>query len=330
VGKRNPLTTDKPENLYRLFGVTMASDYPFATPLLRVSGIPDLSFTCRNKPVSLTGLTRKPVFASANKNAGGESVGSICKTKTGYLVHYAGIADFSLSSNAIIAHVRDPAYRYMIEILLLGEIFSLWLELRGIRTLHASAAVVDHTAIAFLATNKGGKSGLAATLAQHGHRILADDIVPVEDQNDRFLARPGYPAMRMWPDMAEHFLGTYEDLELVHPEHSKRIVPVGPHGFGRFCPDKQPLKVIYLPHRLSPEQDITIQPVSKKDAFFALLQNSFTVGVVEALGLQPQRMDFFSRMVTQVPVRHLYYPEGFLHLPRVADAILGDIESLPL
>ena len=119
----------------------------------------------------------------------------------------------------------------------------------------------------------------------------------------RFLARPGYPAMRMWPDQAGHFFGEYENLEIVHPEFSKRRIPVGPEGFGTFCIEEKPLKVIYMPQRLGPDSDITIEPLSKKNAFFALIQNSFTAGLVEALGLQPQRMNFFTRMVMQVPMR---------------------------
>ena len=83
-----------------------------------------------------------------------------------------------------------------------------------------------------------------------------------------------------------------------------------------------------MPQRLGPDSDITIEPLSKKNAFFALIQNSFTAGLIEALGLQPQRMNFFSRMVLQVPVRRLNYPEGFHHLSRVVDAVIEDIESL--
>ena len=60
---------------------------------------------------------------------------------------------------------------------------------------------------------------------------------------------------------------------------------------------------MYVPQRLSSDSDITIEPLSKKNAFFELIQNSFSAGIVEALGLQPQRMNFFARMVTQVPVR---------------------------
>ena len=306
----------------------MASDYCFANPLPRVSGTPDVSFTCRRtSPYPVEGV-KKLVYAGESRTADGEIWFSIHTMGDGHVVHYAKTVDFYLSSDTIIAHLLDPAYGYAVEILLLGEIFSLWLELKGIPMIHASAAVVDNNAIAFLSSSKGGKTGLAAAFAQQGHQILTDDILPLEDRHDRFLARPGFPALRMWPDQAGHFLGEYENLELVHPEHLKRRIPVGPEGFGTFCSEEKPLKVIYLPQRLGPDADITIDPLSKKNAFFALIQYSFTAGLNELLGLQPQRMNFFSRMVQQVPVRRLNYPEGFHHLSRVVDAVLEDSKDV--
>ena len=328
MGKRNLLPSDNPGNLYRLFGVTMASEYKFENPLPRISGVPDVTFTCRTtRPLSIEGM-KKPVYASRSKTDDGESVISIQTMEDCHVVHFAGSVDFYLSSDTIIAHLLDPACRYMVEILLLGEIFSLWLELQGIPTIHASAAVVDNNAIAFLSTNEGGKSGLAAAFTQQGHPILTDDILPIENRHDRFLARPGYPAMRMWPDQAVHFFGKYEDLEIVHPMYSKRRILVGPQGFGTFCNEEKPLKVMYVPQRNDPDSNITIEPVSKKNAFIELIQNSFTAGIVEALGLQPQRMKFFTRMVMQVPMRRLNYPEGFHHLSHVVDAVLEDSVSL--
>ena len=306
----------------------MASDYLFANPLPRVSGVPDVSFACRRTRPHLAEGMKKLVYASESTSDDGETIFSIHTTDDGHVIHCAKTVDFYLTPDTIIAHLLDPAYHYLVEILLLGEIFSIWLELQGIRTIHASAVVVDNAAMAFLSTNKGGKSGLAAAFTQQGHEILTDDVLPLEEQGERFLGRSGYPAMRMWPDQAEHFVGRYEDLEIVHPTYAKRRIPVGDGGFGTFCSEKKPLKVIYMPHRLGPDSDITIEPLSKKNAFFSLIQNSFTAGLVEALGLQPERMSFFSRMVLQVPVRRLSYPEGFHQLFRVVDAVLEDSKSL--
>ena len=41
-----------------------------------------------------------------------------------------------------------------------------------------------------------------------------------------------------------------------------------------------------------------------------------------------RRLEFFARMVQQVPVRRLVYPTGFEHLPRVRETILEDLDAL--
>ena len=326
--KRDTARAGNPGKRYRLYGVTMESDFLFANPLPRVSLTPDLSFSCSSTAPRRADWTKPPVYASINRTGNGEIGASIHVMDDCHVVHFAGTVDFYLYPDRIIAHLLDPAYCYLVEILLLGEIFSLWLELKGVRMIHASAAVVDDSAIAFLSTNQGGKSSLAAAFMQQGYPLLTDDIVPVEERNDRFLARPGYHAMRLWPDQATYFHGIYEDLEIVHPEFSKRRIIIGHDNFGTFCSEEKPLKVIYVPQRLGSDDSITIEPVPNKNAFFELIQNSFTAGIVEALGFQSQRMNFFARMVMQVPMRRLTYPEGFHHLSHVVDTVLEDSESL--
>ena len=325
----HPLHPYNPGNIYRLFGVNMVSDYIFTNPLPRVSGIPDVSFTCSNTNPCQVDWTKKPVHTSRFITDDGESVLSVYTLDDCYVVRLEGYVDFYIFPDSIIAHPVDPSSLSWVETLLLGEIFSLWLELRGIRMIHASAIVTDNDAIAFLSLSTGGKSSLAAAFAQQDYLILTDDLLPVINRNDLFFAQPGYPAMRMWPDQATYFLGRYEDLEFVRPEYPKRRIVIGPQGFGTFCHEEKPLKVMYVPHRLSSNSDISIEPISKKNGFFVLLQNSFSAGIVEALGLQPQRMNFFSRMVTEVPVRNLNYPEGYHHFPCVVDAVLEDVKSLP-
>jgi hypothetical protein len=304
----------------------MASDFRFATPLPHGSGIPDVSFT--SSPAGPCTNPKTLLFASDERTADGENRFSVHRTDDGYVIHFATIVDFYLTSTTITAHLLDPASSHTVEIHLLGTILSFWMELRGIPMVHASAIVEDDQVIAFLSSSKGGKSCLAAAFAQRGRRILTDDIMPLESRDDHFLARPGFPALRMWPDQAEHFFREFEGLALVHPDFSKRRIPVGHNDFGTFCHEEKPLKVIYLPRRLGPENDIFIEPLSKKQAFLSLIRNSFTAGLVEIAGLQPPRMEFFTRMVQQVPVRRLSYPEGYGFLPRVVDAVLEDSASL--
>lgn len=314
-----------PVRCYRLYGVMMASDFSFANPLPQVSGPPDMTFSCvRTVPPSLKRKRLERVYPRDDETG----VLALEKGEDCHVVRFQESIDFYLFSDAIVAHLIDPDDDYLVEILLLGEIFSIWLELHGILALHASATVVDNQAIAFMTSNKGGKTGLAAAMMQKGHQLLTDDIMPVGDRQDGFFARPGYPAMRMWPDQAAFFLGRWTDLAIVHPAYVKRRVLVGPGAFGTFCPDEMPLKVLYLPERQVSGDDIVIKSVPQRIAFIRMIENSFSAPIVGALGLEGPRMHILASLVARVPLRRLIYPEGFDHLSRVAAAVLEDIASL--
>ena len=167
---------------------------------------------------------------------------------------------------------------------------------------------------------------------QAGHRLLTDDILPVEQVAGHWLGLPGYPAMRMWPDEAQHFLGRHEDLELVHPQLDKRRVVVGPEGFGAFCAEARPLACLYVPERRDPAEwgeTVRIEPLRPTAALMALVRYSFTPRLAEALGLQRDRIPLLAGLLQGVPVRRLIYPSGFERLPRVREAILEDHSRLP-
>ncbi len=330
----------KPENgtfppasaTYRIFGLTLASDFPFANRLAPGLGVPDLTFTCVTAaPLPSSWEQATPAYTSSYRTDDGESIFYLYQLDACDVLRFTRVADFYLWPDRIICHLLDPDYEYLVEIRLLGPVLSFWLERQGVPALHASAVVVEDRAAAFLSSNSGGKSVLAAMLMQAGYPLLTDDILPVEQSHGAFLGRPGYPQMRLWPDEAHYFLGRYQDLELVHPSYSKRRVPVGPPAFGTFCPESKPLACLYLPQRRSAAEgdtEIEITPVSRRDALIELVRHSFAASIVEQLGLQQQRLDLFAQMVRLVPVRRLVYPSGFEHLALVREAILQDLETL--
>jgi len=187
---------------------------------------------------------------------------------------------------------------------------------------------VDGRAVVFLSGNSGGKTSLAAALMRAGGRLLSDDVLPLEERCGTLVGRPGYPQMRMWPAEATHFLGRCDGLARVHPAYSKRRVPVGAGGFGAFCAESRPLSALYLPQRLdSADGKCDVSEVTPGEAVIELVRHSFSPHIVAAVGLQPERLSFFARLVQGVPVRRLLYPAGLDRLPAAVDAILRDQAS---
>jgi hypothetical protein len=314
--------------LHRLFGFTLGSDFPFASCLGQGGPPPaDLVFLFEAAAEAAFGDC---VYQSRSRTAEGASTFSLHRSPDHEVLSFPQAADFHLWPDRIVARPRTPEPSPLVEIHLLGPVFSYWLERRGLVTLHASAVTVGQQIAAFVSTHGGGKTGLAASLVQAGHPLLSDDLLPLEERDGLFLGRPGYPQMRMWPDEAAHFLGRSEDLPLVHPDLTKRRVAIGsggPGGFGTFHGEAAPLSCLYLLDR-QPDGDapIEIREVSPRDALIELLRHSFTPLLVEAAGLQPARFDLLSRLVLQVPVKRLSYPSGFDRLPRVAEAVRRDLE----
>lgn len=293
--------TDAPEDLcYRLIRHSMPEELTFT----------DRSY--RSQFVSPTGTPRLEIWRQLGL----------------YRARLSDAAVYDLTPNSITCYPFPDVPRERLEILLLGSVLSWWLELRGIPTLHAAASVVQDNAIAFLSTNRGGKSTLAATLAQAGFPVLTDDILALDWREAQPVGHPGYPQMRMWPAEAQHFLGHYKSLKKVHSSITKRRVPIGPETFGTFCTHSKPVARIYLPERRDPAEwghRIEITPVPSRIAVIELIRNSFSAQVAHSLGLAQQRLDHFSRLVKQVPVHRLIYPSGLNHLPCVRQAILADL-----
>jgi hypothetical protein len=139
------------------------------------------------------------------------------------------------------------------------------------------------------------------------------------------------PPTRRYYRVPAHRHGPGKGLAIIHPAYNKRRVPVGPAGFGEFCDEVRPLACLYIPERWQQVGEgaaVQIEPLSQAQAVVDLMRYSFTPRLVQAAGLQPQRLDFFARLVKQIPVRRLIYPNGYQHLPRVRDAILEDLARL--
>lgn len=314
---------------YRLFGVALASDYPFSGRLPVGPGPAELFFHCTSqKPLNECWEESPPVYTNPYRNANGESILMFYTAADYRVMHYPHIADFYLFEQGIACHLLDPAQQNLAALHLLPAAVCVWLELkRELFALHASAVIVGQCAIGFLAHSGQGKSTLAAAFGQVGCPLLTDDILLVEERHGVFHARPGYPALRLWPGEARLFLESYEDLEIIQAGSDKRRVAVGAQTFGAFWDQPAPLACLYLPQRQmggENSQEIRIEPLAARKAAIELLRFAYTPRLSAALGREARRLSFITRLVSELPVRRLVYPSGHERLPAVRAALLEE------
>ena len=135
--------------------------------------------------------------------ADGDSVFLFAALPDRDVIRITGGLEFHLWPDRIVCHVLDGRHRYLIDITLLGMVYTLWLEQRGVPVLHGSAAVVGGIGAAFLTASGAGKSSLAAACVHAGHALLTEDLLAL----DGTAGRPGYPMLRLWPEQAKRFVG---------------------------------------------------------------------------------------------------------------------------
>lgn len=315
---------------FRIFGLTLATNLPLATQLPQTDLPADLVFTYTHAPlVDAEEAHESPVFQSRGLTENGQSLVLLYSLSNYVVLRFTGSADFYFWPDRIVCHLCKSADESVLESRLLGPVLALWLEMQGIVTLHASAVEVNGKLIAFLSRSRGGKTSLAATFLQAGFSLLTDDLLPIEFVKGTFWSHPTYPQMRMWPEQAQFFLGSFQDLPYVSRNSSKRRVPIGPATFGKFCDTSEPLSLLYLPQiKEDTKKTVETVPMSGQGATIELVRHSFLPHLVAALGLQARRINILSQLAHQVPMRRLIFQASFANLPTVRTAILQDLENL--
>ena len=323
----------------QVFGILLTSRYPLAgltanTPTdgLEDEHAPRLHFECHSQPpFQVDWAEGRPAYVHVYQTEDGEKKTAIYRFADFDLLHLPDFADFYIGRERIDCHLLDESASAWVEIYLLGTILAFWLERAGMPVLHASAVVSAGRTAAFMGHSGRGKSTLAAAFLKDGGALLTDDNLALERRKESFWGRPGPARVNLLPVLAREWLGAVGDLERVLPQEPKVRLPVGKNGVGAYCGTKAEIDCIYLVNRRDPQvhgQVISIQPVSPAEAVIELMRYSYLSEIVEEMGWQPARLDFFASLVQSVPVRRVSYPNGFEYLPEVTAALRRDLEIL--
>lgn len=295
---------------YRVYGVTVAADYDLSPFLPTEDGDVDLVFECTEAPPpDPPGKVRLVYDRNSIR---------IVRYADSTRLEFADSTVHVVTPDRIICHLLILDHDFLVPIQLLGMVMATWLEQHGRLALHGSAVEIDGSAAIFLASGKAGKTSIAAELCRRGAPLLTEDLVSVARDDAGFAVHPGYPLMRMWPDAASHFLGDAEGLELYHPRLEKLWVPVD--RLGSFARTPAPIGSIYLPERVDTTV-VEVEDVAPLEAVKAVLAGSFLAEMIEPAADAARRLEIVSELVESVPVKRIWYPQGYSRLDQLREAI---------
>jgi hypothetical protein len=205
---------------------------------------------------------------------------------------------------------------------LLSTVLAVLLHQRGLLVLHASAASVDGEAVAFVAESGTGKSTLAAAFRARGHRLVADDIVPVEfGPGDAPRVTAGYPQLKLYPEAAAQLAGADATIHLL-PDGEKS----GWRAAGAFVGGLMPLRRIYA---LGDAESVDeIRELTPGQAFAALVQHTFVLGILKMTGSEREHFQKTTRLVGGPSrVKSLRRRRDLSALPAVVRMIEADLAA---
>ncbi|HJP90389.1 MAG TPA: hypothetical protein VJ875_00430 [Pyrinomonadaceae bacterium] len=206
---------------------------------------------------------------------------------------------------------------------LLGPIMGFVMLLRGVVCLHASAVVVNDEAIAFLGPAGAGKSTTAAAFSKRGYSVLAEDVMTLDDRHDRFLVRPAYPCIRLWPASVRALYGTENHLPKLTPNWDKCYLDLTlrPEQFQR---KPLPLAAIYcLGERRDDRAAPFVESVDRAEGLILLVANTYSSKLMDKT-MRAREFELLGRVLNTVPVRRVTPHADPSRIPELCDAILND------
>ena len=203
----------------------------------------------------------------------------------------------------------------MLRLPLLGTVLAVLLHMRKYLVLHASAVAIEGRTVIFLGNKGWGKSTMAATMYGRGHELLADDLVALDTDGERPMALPGYPHIKLHPEVVAASLGRDpEELTELATGYEKR----GCRVIERFSDKARPVSGIFV---LGGGPEPALKRLSPPEAVLHLIKNTYVARFGNELlsGAGASRhLVQCARMVNTVPVYRLERPRGLPILPDIA------------
>jgi hypothetical protein len=306
---------------YGVYGVSLRSEIPLALPVSHCPGLAEIEIRTGTPALFAQAI------AGAQLNIPADWYHYAHLHDGSHYVRWAGLGEFLVSPDgALITCARAPAAALeSFQVYLLNQAISFALVQKGFEPLHATTVIVDGEAIALLGDSGYGKSTLAASFLHAGHGLLTDDLLLLRPREGGMEAYPGPSRIKLFPKIARRFLGADVKGVPMKAAVSKQVIAL---GGGSLAP--LPLRAIYVlapPHEARRRRSIRIEPMSPREAFLALVANTFNRRIEHSPRLQRQ-VSATAQLLRAVSVKKLSYPRLLARLPEVREAILTDMRPL--
>lgn len=256
--------------------------------------------------------------------ASGDPVALFYRVPGGFLLRFPDRGDFTveLEPRAICCTPTPEVSKTVISAVYSNQVLPLLASHDGELVLHASATVGPQGALAFLGKSGRGKSTLAAAFARAGYPFLTDDGLWLEQAGEDYLAKPGRPDVRLWPDSGTAIVAGCAGRESADWIEKDRF---GSDPSLPFHNQPARLRAVYVLGEGMGE-DPAILRLSPLEAVNEITKYAFILDVED----RSRHRDHFERVVRLVQMVDCFsldYPRKFESLPQLITAVLEHASS---
>ena len=218
-----------------------------------------------------------------------------------YILRVPGVADATVSTDGGSVGVPAGLPRDSAQHLLADLVLPLAASRQRDLLLHASSVhLPDIGAVAFAGQSGRGKSSLAAALVTHGAAVMSDDCTPIGQTQASPTALPGYPGLRLWPDVVAGLASPAGDRsDAVSPGKVRVGSPVVPF-FARPCN----IRAIFILSRRHGGSGLKSRSIGHRAAVVQLMRHAFVMDIEDRSQLA-RVFTALTSLVARVPILRL-------------------------
>lgn len=241
---------------------------------------------------------------------------------TAFYLRVPEVADFLIQNgNEIIIAPHPGIDEDSLRVFLLGSAFGALMFQRRHLVLHGNAVQVGDACLVCVGPSGAGKSTLAAALMQRGHKLLADDVVPV---NAQCQALPGFPRIKLWQDSADHLQIATDALAPIRPGLEKFNLPT----MSDMAPHPLAIRWVYILSAHN-EDTFSFEPIHGMARFQPLRNNTYRLRFLEGMQMQAEHLQLCARLSGQIRLVRITRPKTGFALDELAERILADAAAHP-
>jgi hypothetical protein len=285
--------------VYRLYGLTIASELPLHQDRLVDDAEPDVVLTLGERQPVPAGEPVGIRLADVSEDDGRTRYFTFTRCADGsFVLRYYSIGDFLVSADLsqVVLHLDPGADPGFASVLATGSVPSFLLLAKGFPLLHASAVDVGGAVVAFVGYAGMGKSTMATVMCAAGATSVTDDVLRLEIGAGAARCYLGANESRLRKSASELAASFGEEVASRRTSDHREALRLPASGN-----ELLPLSAILIPQPDRDNDVVDIRRLGKVEALLMLSRFPRIVGWEDPEALA-QQFGHLSEIVAAIPV----------------------------